>query len=353
MARFSWLPGQDREQRVRFRRYLIAAGTSLMMVFLLGVAYLQGILAARPFVVASGTVAAAIAVFYALFRSGLNQKAKDPSLTVPMMGAAICVVTYSIYYAGPERSVFLLMYPVIMFFGIFRLDTRALLVVCAFILCAYALVLGLLLLRPSALDPPRIEFVRALVLTAALVWFALMGGYVHDLRNRLRQSGYDELTRAYNRRRVLDILAHEKIRCDRGAGPFSVCLVDIDLFKNVNDRFGHRAGDLALQTFVKIAQGELRAIDFIGRYGGDEFLMALIQTPLAGARECAERVRKQMELADCPDRSEDCRVTVSIGVAQYRPGELLDETLHRADEALYRAKMTGRNRVEGESARRD
>ena len=351
MARLSWFPRQDRDQSVRFRRYLIAAGTSLMMVFLLAVAVLEGSLAARPFAVASGTAVAAIAAFYALFRSGLNQKAKDPSLTVPMMVAAICVVSYSLYHLGAERGAFLLMYPVIMFFGVFRLDTRALLAVCAFVLGAYASVLALLAQRPSALDPPRIELIRAAVLAAALIWFALMGGYVHDLRNRLRQSGYDELTRAYSRRRVLDTLGHEKIRCDRGAGALSICLVDIDLFKSINDRFGHGAGDLALQSFVRIAQAELRAIDFIGRYGGDEFLMVLVETPLTGARGCAERVRRQMEVAERPEPLGQHRVTVSIGVAQYRPGELLDETLRRADEALYRAKTTGRNRVEVESAR--
>jgi diguanylate cyclase (GGDEF)-like protein len=103
-----------------------------------------------------------------------------------------------------------------------------------------------------------------------------------------------------------------------------------------------------LQAFVRIAQQELRAIDFIGRYGGDEFLMVLTQTSLSGARECAERVRRQMELTDSPGLGGQGQVTVSIGVAQYRAGESLKDTLARADTALYRAKTAGRNSVECE-----
>ena len=188
-----------------------------------------------------------IAAFYFVFRSGLNRRARDPSLTVPMMLAAICVVTYALYHLGAVRTVFLLVYPMIMFFGVFRLGTRALLLVGAFIMCAYALVVRLLAEQPARLDPKPIELLRGLVLATVLVWFSFMGGYVHDLRQRLRESGYDRLTGIYNRGRVLDVLAHEKIRCDRGAGPLCVCLVDVDQFKDINDTLGHQAGDLALQ----------------------------------------------------------------------------------------------------------
>jgi diguanylate cyclase (GGDEF)-like protein len=348
--RLSWFPTDDRQQRARFRRYLIAAGTSLMVVALLGIAFLQGILSAYPFVIASGGTLAGIAAFYAVFRTGLNRRARDPSLTIPMMIAATCVVTYALYHAGPARSVFLLIYPMIMFFGVFRLNTRAMLIVCALILCAYALVLGLLMRLPSGLDAPNVELLRSVVLAAVLVWFAILGGYVHELRNRLRRSEYDELTGIFSRRRILEILAHEKTRCDRGAGPLCICLADIDWFKRINDSFGHSAGDGVLRTFTNIARGELRSIDFMGRYGGDEFLLVLIQTSLAGARECAERVRRQMELLDPPGLDGDGRVTVSIGLAQYRPGETLDSTFKRADASLYRAKDTGRNRTECEQS---
>ena len=346
MARFSLFPIDDREQRVRFRRYLIAAATSLLVVALLGVCVLMGALDPRPFAIAAGVVVAAISGFLVLFRSALNLRSRDPSLTVPMMVTAICVVSYSLYHLGEARATFLLLYPMVMFFGVFRLSTQALLIVGAFILLSYALVIALLAQQPAGLDPVQTELLRGLVLATVLLWFAFMGGYVHELRRRLRESGYDRLTGTQNRGRVLDALAHEKNRCDRGAGPLSVCLADIDLFKSINDTHGHPAGDRVLQTFAKTAQEELRAIDFIGRYGGDEFLLVLTGTPLEGARECAERIRRRMALLKFFDPVTNCSATVSIGATQYVPGEALLETLQRADAALYRAKSAGRNRVE-------
>ena len=173
-----------------------------------------------------------------------------------------------------------------------------------------------------------------------------MGGYVHDLRQRLRASGYDRLTGVYNRGRVLDMLTHEKIRCDRGAGPLCVCLVDIDELKDINDTRGHRSGDLALQSVADIARNQLRAVDFIGRYGGDEFLLVLIQTGRDGARECAERIRERIALSARIASDLSRQVTVSCGVTQLRQDESLQDTLQRADAALYRAKTAGRNRVE-------
>jgi diguanylate cyclase (GGDEF)-like protein len=251
-----------------------------------------------------------------------------------------------LYHLGVMRTVFLLVYPMIMFFGVLRLGTGALLLVGAFIMCAYALVVRLPAEQSPQLDPNKVELLRGLVLATVLVWFAFMGGYVHDLRQRLRESGFDRLTGIYNRGRVLDILVHEKIRYDRGAGPLCVCLVDIDELKDINDTRGHRAGDLALQCVAQIARDELRAIDFIGRYGGDEFLLVLIQTGLDGARECAERIRARIAMSDSIGNDTRCQVTISCGVTQLRRSESPQDTLQRADAALYRAKTAGRNRVE-------
>jgi diguanylate cyclase (GGDEF)-like protein len=234
----------------------------------------------------------------------------------------------------------------IVFFGVFRMNVRALLGVAALNFLAYAFVLVLLAREPSRLDEAQVEVLRAVALAAVLVWFALMGGYVHELRNRLRRSGFDGLTGSLNRSRLLELLAHEKTRCDRGAPAFCIGLADIDGFKRANDLLGHHGGDRVLQAFTRIAQEELRALDAIGRYGGDEFVLVLAQTSLTGARECAERVRRRTEEMIATQVNARGRVTVSIGVAEYRPGETLQSVLHRADAALYRAKSGGRNQVE-------
>jgi diguanylate cyclase (GGDEF)-like protein len=348
MARFSLFPRNDVEQRLRFRRYLIAAATSLMFVFLLTLCLMEGVLAAGPFAIASIFTLAAIVVFYALFRFGFNKRARDRSLTVPMMVCASLAVTFALYYVGPARPVFLLMYPVILFFGVFRLTTRALLRVSAMALAGYALVIWLLLQPPTDIVRPHIEMLQWMVLAAVLIWFSFMGGYVNHLHSRLKESEYDELTGIFTRRRILEVLEHEKIRCDRGAGPLCVGMLDIDRFKRVNDSFGHAAGDEVLRRSVDIAQKELRAIDFMGRFGGEEFLLVLTQTGLDGARECVERVRNQTARTGFNLSGSDRNMTVSIGIAQYRPGESIRETLERADAALYRAKAGGRNRIECE-----
>jgi len=335
----------DPLQQLRLRRFLIAAATTLMFVVLLALCHLKGLIAQRPFLIASSSSFLAITVFYALFRSEWNRKARDPSLTVPMMLWSGATVTYVLYHAGAAAGIFLLMYPVILFFGIFRLRTPAMLMLTALVLAAYAPILWKPALRESQ-ENDYIHFLQWIVLAAVLVWFSFMAGYVHTLRARLRESEHDDLTGVFTRRRILQSLLHEKIRSDRGAGPISVALIDVDLFKRVNDTLGHGAGDKVLQTFVKIVQTELRAIDFLGRYGGEEFLLVLTQTSLEGARECAERVREQTERKTLETLGESSRITVSIGVAEYRSGEDTRDTIARADAALYRAKQEGRNRVE-------
>jgi diguanylate cyclase (GGDEF)-like protein len=253
-----------------------------------------------------------------------------------------------LYHLGDLRTVFLLVYPVIMFFGVLRLGTRALLLVAAFIISAYVLVVGALASQPGRLDSMQIELLRMATLATVLVWFAFMGGYVHELRRRLRESGYDRLTGVHNRGRILDVLAHEQLRFKRAGGSLCVCLVDADELKGINDRLGHRAGDLALQAIAQTADRELRVVDAIGRYGGDEFLLVLSQTGVDGARECAERIRARIELSDCIPGDARRQITVSCGITGHRRGESLQETLQRADAALYRAKHRGRNRVEVE-----
>jgi diguanylate cyclase len=339
-------PSDDREQEIRFRRYLIAVATSLLVVVLLGICVLAGALPRLPFAIAAAIVLVSIVAFYGIIRTGLNRRVRDPSLTVPMMVAAIGAVTYALYHLGAMRTVFLLVYPVIMFFGVLRLGTGPLLLVAVLIMGAYALVVRLLAGQPGALDPARIELLRGLVLGTVLVWFSFMGGYVHDLRRRLRESGYDGLTGVHTRGRILDVLSREQMRYQRDARPLCVCLLDVDELKEINDTLGHRAGDSALQAIAQIAHREMRVIDAIGRYGGDEFLLVLSQTNLDGARDCAERIRRRIELSDCIGHAPRRQVRVSGGVTQYRLGEPLQDTLQRADMALYRAKSGGRNRIE-------
>jgi diguanylate cyclase (GGDEF)-like protein len=156
----------------------------------------------------------------------------------------------------------------------------------------------------------------------------------------------DELTGTHNRRYLLSLIETEKIRSVRCGHAMTLCLLDIDFFKRINDTYGHAAGDTVLRQFCKVVQQHVRGTDSFGRYGGEEFMLMLPETAALDALVLAERVRQAVEKMRCIDDGNEIALTVSIGVAELRPGEQISQTVARADEALYLAKSAGRNRVE-------
>lgn len=166
----------------------------------------------------------------------------------------------------------------------------------------------------------------------------------------------DPLTGLLRRHAAMDRLAEEVERCRRTFHPFAVVMADLDHFKDVNDTRGHAAGDAALRSVAEVFASYSRRTDLVARYGGEEFLFLLPDTPAAGARVHAEAVRAQVERTPArtgPGPDDTVRVTVSLGVYPVeRPEQLADpdELVRRADEALYRAKRAGRNRVETRGA---
>jgi len=171
----------------------------------------------------------------------------------------------------------------------------------------------------------------------------------HDISERKRLEAelerlatYDGLTGAFNRNRFEGLLDDELERAERYAAPLSLVMFDLDHFKRVNDRHGHEVGDRVLQAVAAAVRQELRAPDRIGRWGGEEFLVMLPETGLPDAGRLAERLRARVEGAH-PEAGD---VSISLGVAAYGPGESRKAFLKRLDDALYRAKAGGRNRVE-------
>ncbi len=156
----------------------------------------------------------------------------------------------------------------------------------------------------------------------------------------------DELTGMFNRRHLMELLDYEKNRSSRSGSIFCLAMLDIDHFKNVNDIHGHLAGDAVLRAVATTIQTTMRNTDFCGRYGGEEFLLVYTQTNTTGAINSAERLRSRVESMQFPEIGTDFRITVSIGLAEYRPNEDPLKVIARADAALYRAKNSGRNRVE-------
>ncbi len=176
----------------------------------------------------------------------------------------------------------------------------------------------------------------------------------HAAALRLREiSETDPLTGLWNRRHLLDVGAEALAASRRGAKPLSLLMVDIDHFKQINDTFGHAAGDKALTLLGATLRESTRKEDCVARLGGEEFAILLPGASLAVAQDIAERIcRHTATLAVLDDSGRSFGFTVSIGLADLAEGDLRpEELLARADAALYRAKRAGRNRVEVELGR--
>jgi diguanylate cyclase (GGDEF)-like protein len=157
----------------------------------------------------------------------------------------------------------------------------------------------------------------------------------------------DELTEAYNYRYFVHVLEEEKKRALRYELPLSIIMVDIDWFKKINDSYGHEAGNKVLRTLSHIIKQCIRDVDIFTRYGGEEFAIILPQTPLSEASRIGERIRSQVEKTIIEvDELKRLKITVSVGVSAYpENGKSHEELVSLADQALYRAKDSGKNLV--------
>lgn len=153
----------------------------------------------------------------------------------------------------------------------------------------------------------------------------------------------DHLTGLFNRVKISEFFDHELDRLEREQSSLSVLLIDVDLFKNVNDTYGHLVGDDVLKRVSSIIKNQIRKSDLAARYGGEEFLVICPDTNLDGALQLAEKLRALIESTEFNDVG--C-VTISLGSTEYHDGDTPDTMLKRVDKALYNAKESGRNRVE-------
>ncbi len=161
-----------------------------------------------------------------------------------------------------------------------------------------------------------------------------------------KELNVDQLTGAFNRRAYEKRIQEEMERFKRYGTTFSLLMIDADKFKDINDKYGHAIGDKCLKEIIKRTIPQLRASDMLARWGGEEFVVIMPETPLAGAGEAAEKIRQTIEKIEFVYKEETVKVTVSIGVSEV---ENTDETeqkvFERADIALYQAKKNGRNQV--------
>lgn len=361
------IPQEDHHQSLRMKRFLIAWASYLMWMSLIWYCYIQGIfrMNLQDTLLIFSLVMLMNLGLYVVFRTGLNKLRPDPSLTLLQMSLATVWIMIVAYHLNEARGIMLLLYLVVFIFGAFRLNLRQFIILSLFATLSYGLVILLLIDNHPEVINLRVELLYLVILSAVLFWFSFVGSYINTLRKKLSKANselhnametirqkaiHDDLTGVYNRGYLFQILGREKSLADRGGPVFSLCIFDLDDFKKVNDTFGHHAGDAVLKTLSRIIKENMRQQDYIARYGGEEFVLILAYPDMRDAQKCVERIRILLSQAMFPDLPGDYSVTASMGLTRYRVGETIDSLLVRADNALYRAKRSGKNNLVCEPA---
>lgn len=373
MTKYTLFPANDPAMTLRLKRLLMGLVSYLMflipLIYAVNSGWMQ--IGHLGLVVVTAAVIVINTVYFIAIRSGFSLRFKDPSLLLPQVAAAVVLALVLIHYSNESRSVFLMLFFSIFFFGLFGLDTKQFLGLTVGTTIGYiALIAFEFRSQPLDTDVFRLEVLRFIALVMMMLWLSFLGGYIARMRSKLASkknalaealaklqviSIHDELTGAFNRRHLMDIIEHEKERTDRFGETFSVCILDLDHFKRFNDEFGHQVGDEILQGFSQRMRTQARGMDMFGRqeedktfgrYGGEEFLLVLPHTPQLGAMQCVERIRRAVNASAFDTSCGPLVATFSAGIAEYSRGETVAETLNRADAALYKAKHNGRNRSE-------
>ncbi|MFQ5529295.1 MAG: diguanylate cyclase, partial [Gemmatimonadota bacterium] len=204
------------------------------------------------------------------------------------------------------------------------------------------------------LQPEIVQAEAQGVRVALLIGMSLLGVMVNQRMQRPHVlSANDPLTGLLNRRAFMERWESEQARARRYGRPISIGVIDVDYFKQFNDRYGHAGGDAALVAVAASLRGRVRDTDFVGRLGGEEFVVAFPETTSSAAQACAEGLRQaiaESPLAIIGSRT-PANLTVSIGVASWpEHGEEISRLLDRADDRMYQAKLAGKNQVVGPSA---
>lgn len=358
MSERSHMAAIARQQSLRMRRVGWASISYVISFLLVAACHQVGVLEASHLAVYVAISLAINLAFLGIIRSDLNLRARDPSLTTPQIVASLVPALYAFYHVEADlaRGALLIMALVSLLYGLLSLDSRRIAALGILTVAGYGGTLMAVHWEAGMLGVPPLEALLLIAVGAVITQLAWIGGYVAELRVSLKTRNaelhelatLDPLTRLANRRSLMSYLDGEVSRKERratGSRTVSLCLIDLDMFKQINDQYGHQVGDNVLERVAETITRALRRVDFAGRFGGEEFLIVLPGTPLEGAAAMAERLRTAFPALRIDGMPEDHAVTASFGVTEHVGGEPLHSALRRADDALYEAKHRGRDQV--------
>lgn len=333
--------------------YLLALCTIWIQVFRGGTPLAAAI--GLSVLIAAGTVP-----FYILIRFMPRFQIVTAQMATAQAVHGIICIALSYAVLGPIRAIALLPLPAIFLLCAFSLSRKVLFQLAGFSVFALSSAISwLVLTRPETYQ--AVSDIVYLVATANVVVIGVfLAEQFNVLRRRLKtQQGElaaalerveamafrDELTKLPNRRYMQDLLVSEERRHAQENSPLTVAMLDLDYFKRVNDKYGHRVGDETLCKFVDLLSSSLRTGDVLARWGGEEFLLLLPRTDPDTAVAVVERLRRDVNQHNLKISEEFLRITFSAGLAVVLPGGSSTEALNLADKAMFEAKAAGRNTV--------
>jgi diguanylate cyclase (GGDEF)-like protein len=296
-----------------------------------------------------------VILFSTLHWSGFSERFKNRHMTIWQMAYGIGVQMIGIMLAPQITPYFMAIIFVIFAFGTLRISFREALF--AWLLACVAIALTIYFksdVRLALPNPSTMEYLLVSVSFSLILLRSIaLGYYASVLRKRIydisrtfqNDAIHDELTGIHNRRALIDILAEQHSLFLRKGIPCSFAMIDVDHFKRINDNFGHAIGDDILKTFAKKLSEQIRESDKLVRYGGEEFLLIMAATNLCEAKRMAQRIRIEISQTQWSVLPDGYILTVSIGLAELMQYDHANDAVTRADNALYEAKDTGRNRV--------
>jgi diguanylate cyclase (GGDEF)-like protein len=351
----------DRHQRLRLAQAWLACLLLCLSVGALHLAAVFGLVEDGPIWWWSAASVGGMLAVVVMIRTGLNRRFADPAMTMQQMLYAILCSAWAYSFAGHAHMLVGIVLGVILMFGMFGLTSRQVIWVGVYTLALFGLAMVLAVQRHPDHYPAGGEVVYFMVLCIMVAGVCVLTVRLHRMRDRLRRqkveleaalahihrlATHDDLTGLVNRRHMQELLENERMRLDRTEQDWCVALLDLDHFKSVNDAHGHAIGDEVLRALSRHAHTLIRRTDVLARWGGEEFVLLLPNTPIGMATTSLERLREHFHANPLAVHGMALSVSFSAGLTEHLRGETVAQTLERADKLCYQAKTLGRNRVE-------